>query len=42
MQQNLGSCFCSQSVSLCLFIRELSPLLLRDIKENSLLLLFLL
>jgi hypothetical protein len=37
VQQNVGSCLCSQSVSLCLFIEELSPLILRDIKENSLL-----
>ena len=33
-QQNVGSCLCSQSVSLCLFIGELSPLILRDIKEK--------
>jgi hypothetical protein len=39
MQQNVGSCLCSQSVSLCLFIEELSPLILRDIKEERLLLL---
>jgi hypothetical protein len=37
-QQNVGSCLCSQSVSLCLFIGELNPLILRDIKEKSLLL----
>jgi hypothetical protein len=37
-QENVGSCLCSQSVSLCLFIGELSPLILRDIKEKSLLL----
>jgi hypothetical protein len=36
--QNVGSCLCSLSVSLCLFIGELSPLILRDIKEKSLLL----
>ena len=30
-QQNVGSCLFSQSVSLCLFIGELSPLILRDI-----------
>ena len=41
-QQNVGSCLCSQSVSLCLFIGELSPLILRDIKENNCFLLFLL
>jgi hypothetical protein len=35
MQQNIGSCLCSQSASLCLFIAELSPLTLRDIKENN-------
>jgi hypothetical protein len=34
----LGPCFCSQSVSLCLFIGELSPLILRHIKEKQLLL----
>ena len=34
-QQNVGSCLCSQSVSLCLFIGGLSPLILRDIKENN-------
>jgi hypothetical protein len=33
MQQNAGSCLHIQSVSLCLFIGELSPLMLRDIKE---------
>jgi hypothetical protein len=38
MQQNVGSCLCNQSVSLYLFIGELSPLILRVIKENSLLL----
>ena len=37
-QQNVGSCLCSQYVSLCLFIVELSPLILRDIKEKLLLL----
>jgi hypothetical protein len=34
MQENIGSFLCSQSVSLCLFIRDLSPLILRDIKEK--------
>ena len=34
MQQNVGSCLCIQSVSLYLFIGELSPLILRDIKEK--------
>jgi hypothetical protein len=34
MQQNVASCLRSQSVSLCLFIGELSPLILRDIKEK--------
>ena len=29
--------FCNQSVSLCLFIVELSPLILRDTKEKKLL-----
>ena len=38
MQQNAGSCLRIQSVSLCLFIRELSSLMLRDIKEKWLLL----
>ena len=30
MQQKDGSCFCIHSVSLCLFIGKLSPLILRD------------
>ena len=38
MQQNVGACLCNQSVSLCHFIGKLSPLILRDIKEKSLLL----
>ena len=38
MQQGVGTCLCKQSVTLCLFIGQLSPLLLRDIKEKSLLL----
>jgi hypothetical protein len=38
MQQKVGSCLCSQSVCLCHFIGELSPLILRDIKKKSLLL----
>jgi hypothetical protein len=38
MQQKVGSCLCNQSVSLCLFMGELSLLILRDIKEKSLLL----
>jgi hypothetical protein len=38
VQQNVGSCLPNQSVSLCLFIGELSPLILRYIKEKSLLL----
>ena len=38
MQQNVGTCLRSQSVSLCLFIRELSPLIIRDITEKYLLL----
>jgi hypothetical protein len=29
-----AKCLCSQSVSLCLFTGELSPLILRDIKEK--------
>ena len=37
-QQNSGSCLCSQSISLCLFIGEFSPLMLREIKEKQLLL----
>ena len=36
MQQNVGSCLCNQSVSLYLFIRELSPLILRDKEEKAL------
>jgi hypothetical protein len=36
MQQNAGSRLCSQSVSLCLFIWELSPLILRIIMEKKL------
>jgi hypothetical protein len=39
MQQNVGSCLCNQFFSLCLLIGELSPLILRNIKEKSLLLL---
>jgi hypothetical protein len=35
MQQNVGSCICSQSVSPYLFIGELSPLILRDTKEKE-------
>jgi hypothetical protein len=38
MQQNVGSCLYNQSVSLCHFIGELSALILRHIKEKSLLL----
>jgi hypothetical protein len=38
MQQNVGSCLYIQSVHLCLFLGELSPLMLRDIKEKWLLL----
>jgi hypothetical protein len=34
MQQNVGSCLCNQSVSLCLFIGELIPLILRDIEKK--------
>ena len=33
MQQNFGSCLCYQSVIVCLFIEELSLLILRDIKK---------
>ena len=33
-----GSCLCIHSVSLCLFIGELAPLMLRDTKEKWLLL----
>ena len=39
MQQNVGSCLRNKTVNLRLSIGELSPLILRDIKENSLLLL---
>jgi hypothetical protein len=35
MQQNAGSCLQIHFVSLCLFIGELSPLILRDIKEDD-------
>jgi hypothetical protein len=38
MQQNIGSILCSLSISLCLFVGELSLLILRDFKENYLLL----
>ena len=38
IQQNAGSCLYVQSVSLCLFIGEWSPLMLRDIKKKWLLL----
>jgi hypothetical protein len=38
MQQNVVSCSPSQSASLPLFIEELSPLILRDIKVKLLLL----
>ena len=38
MQQNVGSCFHDQSVSVCIFIGELNQLILRDIKEKPLLL----
>jgi hypothetical protein len=34
MQQNAGSYLSIQSVSLCLLIGELSPLILSDIKEK--------
>ena len=37
MQQNAGFCLCIQSDSLYLFIWELSPFMLIDIKEYSLL-----
>ena len=36
-QQNVGSCFPVQSRSLCLFIGELSPLILSDINDQWLL-----
>ena len=39
MQQNDGSCFHIHSVSLCLFIGELSSLILRTINDKQLLLL---
>ena len=38
MQQNVGSCLCNQSVSLCLFIGELILVILRDIMQKQLLL----
>jgi hypothetical protein len=34
MLQNDESCLCIQAITLCLFIRELIPLVLRDIKEQ--------
>ena len=37
MQQNVRSCVQIQSVSVCLFIGELSSLILRDIKDRRLL-----
>ena len=37
MKQNAGSCLHIKSISLCLFIVDLSPLILRDIKKKSLL-----
>jgi len=36
MQQNVGSCLGIQSVSLCLFIGDLSALMLRDIRDQLL------
>ena len=36
-QQNVGSCFRIQSLSLCLFIGELSPLIFSDINDQWLL-----
>lgn len=39
LQQKDASCFHIQSVSLCFFIRELRPMILRDIKEQHLLIL---
>ena len=38
MEQNAGSCLIIQSVSLCIFIGELIPLMLRDSKNQWLLL----
>jgi hypothetical protein len=37
MKKNAGSFLCIHSVSICLFIGELSPLILRNIKERWLL-----
>jgi uncharacterized membrane protein len=37
MQQNDRSSFRTQSVSLCLFIGELSPLIIRDVNDHQLL-----
>jgi hypothetical protein len=34
MQQNDVFCFCIHSLSLCPFIKDLSPLMLRDINEQ--------
>ena len=39
-QQNVGFCFRIQSLSLCLFIGELSPLILSDINDQWLLIPF--
>jgi hypothetical protein len=38
MQQNVGSYLYIQSVILCVFTGEMNPLMLKDIKENCLLL----
>ena len=37
MQKKDGFCFCIQSISLCLFIDELSPFTLRNINDQWLL-----
>jgi hypothetical protein len=34
IHQSVGSCLYIQSVSLCLFIGELCPLMLRDINDH--------
>ena len=35
MPQNAGSCFLIHSVSLCIFIEQLNPLMLRGVKKND-------
>ena len=37
MHQSAGTCLCIKSISICLFIGEMRPLILRDIRERWLL-----